>query len=578
MCQQAFYSRYMADSGSFEKLVTGLSLNERQGLLEKLKTQSTLSKGPLYYEDDSAATAYDIQTKFSSLPWFSRFWYFILGFFKSKPPLKIFEEKRISILGNMVEERTQGLYDYEKAMLLPAFFRQITRLKEAAHFFYSALDSSVNRDRGAFFAFLGSLEMPDVHNRLQEEATPEFIAEKNPDASESEMRQMAHKTMDESFSMITEEYRNSMYFNARTLNCLKELSSFLYDRVLMSFNVNNAVGGEICSAGVVRDLLINLNNLLFSLKVIPPLTLLESLFVFILQERASELAFDSNRETRLLLAKAEDSIAVIREFNKQVPLTWILRCSTRNMSLSPKEISGGEDWFVIYRDYWKRRIDFLFTDYVKDRLHRELQDSFQSFFKGKSLRMLENAQSPSSSEGLPIKGAYALSFLYTFYSVVFIPNINWVLRTILIDGEWKKKENRSEFAESFNNLVKLEDEISKFEHEISPSGDYGKRFIQAKQDMSALPVKRRKIQIIVEEATADAQKILEFARDASESIVSLLNGILGNDIRGKYDTLSNLAKISGKSNQFIAGIIDAIGYFEKVNTILGNIEAMEQGR
>ena len=568
----------MAIDGNFEKLASGLSLSERQGLLEKLNDHSTLAKGPLYFEDDKAAAVHDIQTEFSNLPWYYRFWYFIFSFFRSVSPVKIFEEKSLVDLGHKVQERGQGLYDHEKALFLPGFYRSMQRLKEAAHFFYAALDSSVNRDRGAFFAFLGSLEMPNVHNKLNDETLPEFIAGKYPDMQESELRQMAHRTMDDALAMITEEYRNDMYFSARTLNCLKELSSFLYDRVLMAFSVNKAYGGEVCYAGVVRDLLINLNNMLFSLKASPPLTLLESLFIFILQERASEQNFDINKEIQLLLSKAEDSLVVIRDFNRKVPLTWILRCSSRNMSLSPKEISGGEEWFAIYRDHWKRRIDSIFADYMKDRLQRDLQTSFTSFLNGKELKKLENAQSPANPDGIPIKGSFALSFLYTFYSAVFMPDINVILRPILIDGDWQKKENRVEYTEAYNNLIKLEDEIKKLEQEISLTGDYGQRYHQAKQEMSPLPVKRKKVQIVVEEASEEAERILEQAKDACESISYLLNGILGIDPKNKYGQLTNLAKLSGGNAQFSSDIGEIIIKFKKVLKILEDVESMESGK
>jgi len=146
----------MAGERNFDKLVSELTLNERQGLLEKMKSQSTLPRGPLYFEDDKLVPAYDLEDEYSSLPWYYRLWYFILSFFKSKAPVKLFEEKSVSVLGIMVDQRSPGLYDYQKVMLLPGFYRQVLRLKEAAQFFYSALDSSVNRDKGGFFAFLGS--------------------------------------------------------------------------------------------------------------------------------------------------------------------------------------------------------------------------------------------------------------------------------------------------------------------------------------------------------------------------------------------------------------------------------------
>lgn len=538
-----------------------------------------MSDEPLYTEDGKVVPAFDMEDQFTKLPWYSRLWYLFLSFFKSKPSLKIFEENQVAFLGNKIDEKSPGLFDYENNILLPVFYRQIQRLKDASHFFYSALDTGVNRDKGAFFAFLGSLEMPDVHNRLQEVTDPAYFTGINPGITELELRQSAFREMDDALALITGEYRNTMYINARSLYCLMGLASFLYDRLLVAFEYKSSIGGETCSAGVVKDLLISLNNTLLSLKTIPPMPLLESLFVFAMQEKAKEPGFDIGRETRALLARAESSLTVIREFNKQVPLTWILRCCTKNMSFLPVEVSGGEDWFVVYRDFWKRRFESLYSEYTKNRRQSDLLDSFRYFLKGKSLKTLANIQSGTDPGGMPIKGGFALAFLYTFYSVVFMPDINWVLRPILIDGDFVNKDNRLEFAENYNNLIKLEDEIKKFEMEISPVGDYGERYSIAKQEMSSLQIKRRKIQIVVEEAQDDARKILERAREASKSMVNILNGILGRDPKGKYGTLANLTKIGGKENhQLIAGIGDKIKLFQTVLKILDDIESMEYGR
>ena len=568
----------MAQSVNFDKLAASLSIEERHNLLEKLSGQSSLSNELLYVVDGKIGPPVDIKTEYIKLPWYYRLWYFIMSFFKSKPATKIFEDTRVSTLGTKIDEKNSSLYNYRTATLLPVFHTQLEKLKEAAQFFYSALDSSVNRDRGAFFAFLGSLEMPDVHRRLQKETDPLFIVEKHPDVAETELRQIAHKTMEDAFLMITDEYRNAMYFDARSLNCLKGLSSFLFDRVLMAFNYNSAVKGNTCSAGIVRELLITLNNILLSLRVAPPMTLLESLFVFILQDKAGEQGFDINKEIHLLLAKAEESLAVIREFNNQVPLTLILRCSTRNMSLVPQEISGGEDWFVFYREYWKRRIDSLFTDYLKDRRKLELMNSFRHFFRGKDIEMLEHAQSDLNPDGLLVKGAFALSFLHTFYSVIFMPELNAILRPIFVDGEFQKKENRVDFVDAYNVFMKLDSEVKKFEMEISPEGEYGKRYAQARQEMVALPVKRRRIQIIIEDAEENTGKILEGILNALHCMINVLGGFLGNEPGGKYLPLLNHAKFEEKDAHFVSGMEEAVLIFNKVLELLGTIEAMESGR
>jgi hypothetical protein len=350
--------------------------------------------------------------------------------------------------------------------------------------------------------------------------------------------------------------------------------------VILAFSHDASENGETCSTGIVRDLLINLNNILLSLKIVPPMELLGSLFIFILQERVGEQGFDIDRESHLLLAKAEQALAVIQEFNNNIPLTLLLRCCTRDMTLTPHELSGGEDWYAVYRDYWKKRIESLYAEYLRESRQSELIESFSVFLKDKPLKTLENSQTDTNPEGIPVKGAFALSFLYTFYSAVFMPDINWVLRPILIEGDFQKKENRLEFTEGYNNLIKLEDEIKKFEYNISLAGEYGKRYTQARQDMSStpIPVKRRKIQIIIEEAEEDAKTILDQIVFASQTMINALNGILGRDTKGKYFPLLNLSTVVGKNTEFMAGMNEVIKSFQTVLKVLDDIEAMEAGR
>jgi truncated hemoglobin YjbI len=571
----------MADSPANDKninrLVSELSVEERQNLLEKLKGQTNLSAESLYAEQEDEAPV-KFEEQYAKLPWYYRLYYFIIGLFKSLPAFRIFEDSQVGKLGREIEEAAPGLYDYQKGYLLAEFYRAVTDLKEAARFFFTALDSSVNRDKGGFYAYLGSLEMGDAHRKLQAETDPNLIAERAPDASETELRQTAFRIMEDAFSGINEEQRSNMYANARSLCCLKELSSFFFDRLIMAFGSGSSASSQTCSVNVVRELLGNLNNILFSLQSPPPLALLQSLFIFLLQDKAGEQGFDINRETRSLLAKAENSLVAIREFNKHVPLTKILRCANRDMSLSPKQISGGEDWFLVYREYWKRHIEAQFADYMRDRRHRDLLNSFRYFLKGTNLKLLDNVVSDANPDGLPIREAFALSFLLSFNTAVFMGDINKNLRPILIDGEFYKRENRTEFTESYNDLIKLEDDIKKFESNISPSGDYGKRYVLAKQDMSSLPVKRRKIQIVLEDASRDAREIIERVRAAIKSMIKILNGILKKTSDEKYDTLGNLSQLAGKGPVFVNGINESIQKLQQTLQLLDDIELMEGGR
>jgi hypothetical protein len=384
--------------------------------------------------------------------------------------------------------------------------------------------------------------------------------------------------MDDIFETITDGQRSLMYFNARCLFCLKELSAFLYDRLLSAFSFDSSLG-QVCSVRLVQDQLMNLNSILYSLPQVPAMTLLESLFVFMLQDQMGNLAVDVESEAKTMLARAEVSLAGIRNFNKNVPLTLILRCASRELSLVPKVISGGEDWFVVYRDYWKNQVDARCREFTKDHKQAALSEAFNQYLKGVPVKPLANATSAEKPGAIPVAGAQGLAFLLTFYDEVFIPDLNKVLRPILLDGEFYKRENRTQFTEAYNDLMKIGDAIRGFDFRLSTAGDYGKRYEVAKGEISSLPVKRRKIQIVVQEVSEEAMKIINNIRAACKTMVQVLDGILRKDPAGVFDTLSNIQALSGKHGPPLTSRIDeAVVKLESALKLLDEVNFLEAGK
>ncbi|MDR2478956.1 MAG: DUF5312 domain-containing protein [Treponema sp.] len=562
-----------SEGKTLNRLASELSLEERHNFLEKLRGQATLSFEPLYEAEDEQARAEDFEAQFTALAWYYRLYYFILGLFKGKPPVKAFEDRQIGKMGRAIQADAPGLYDYQRNHLLFNCFQPLVELKEAARFFFQALDASINRDKGAFYAFLGSLEMEEVHSRLQRETDPAVIMEKFPNTPESEMRQLALRTMEDALVSISDQQRGAMYYNARSLNCLKELSAFLFDRLILAFGIKS--GGQSCPVNMVRDLLVNLNNILFSLKEPPTLSLLESLFIFLLNDRNGEGGFDMNREMKILLADAENAINTIRIFNKKIPLTRILRCATRDTGLAPRQISGGEDWFQTYREYWRRKVETGIADYIQRRKYREITSAFQFFLKGTSLRILSSVVSDNNRDGFPLPEAFNLAFLRTFHTAVFLPDLNPPLRTILMDGEFFKKENRTEFTGAYNDIMNIEEDVRRLDDSLALSGDFGKRYTQAKQDLSALPVKRRKIQVVLDEASHEATEIIIRVRHSMGVINNMLHCILKKEAGGRYDGLANFDKLAGKNpEEFVQGISDAVKQIQQTLQIMKDIDSM----
>jgi hypothetical protein len=576
----------MAENETFSRLVSDMPLEERTHLLERLSTQSNISKDPLYAREEDEPML-DIEGEFARLPWYRHIWFFFLSLFKTISQIKLYEESQVRKTGKKIQLVAPGVYDYKRNLLLPIFYESMTDMRDGARFFYSALDTSINRDKGAFYAFLGSLEMQEVHQRLQNQTNPHIIIAKFPEAKEADIRKIAFHEMGEALAEITPEQRIVMYDHARSLECLKELATFRFDRLLLSFSFDPVLQGHLSPAHVMREPLENLNNILFSFKEPPSIALIESLFVFILHEKIEEDGSGMEVELRELLIKAENALVAIRTFNKHIPLTLILRCAGRNMTINPQAISGGEDWFVIYHEYWKERIEQQLSDFRTQRRQQELIESLNSFFNGKDLKNLENAYAEETNpDGMPIRGTFSLAFLQTFYTIVFINDINNGLRNILIDGKFTRRENRTIFTENYNNLIKLEDDIKLLDLHLSPSGEYGKRYGFALSETS-LQSRRRKMQVVLDDAGDEAEEIITRTKTSIEGLIAILTSIVTKDGNGQYTTLINMAHfmaknenadlsiLTTKGQMFLKTMNDIIQKFKKTLQIMEDIIILE---
>jgi hypothetical protein len=561
--------------GTFDRLAAELTLEERRDLLRKLESQAIVSDAPLFASAELPETV-SIENRFRESPLLLRLYLRLLSFFRRKSPLKLFEERMIARLGTMIQIRSPGLFDHRRNLLLNRMHEELLSLKESSRFFYEALDGSMVRDKGAFFAFLASLEFDVLHRRLQTETDPHTYAAGNSLATEAEIRQAAHKALESILASLDESQRAAMYRNVRSLLCLKELASFLFDRTLSAFS---GVGDRMsCPAYLLTDQLMLLNDILYSLEFPPSLSLLESLFVFDLQDRLGSEDFQLVEETRKLVSRAEEALSRIRQFNQRVPLTAVIRCTSRNLAYLPSHVPGGEDWFAVYREYWRKRIDEKFALFVRDRRKVQLEQSLGSFFASKPLPHPDYFQ-PAPGEGPGIRNAFVLIFFAAFYRYVFAEEINKALKVVLLEGEFYKKENRVEFTDSYNELLKLGDAIQALDKKLSPTGDLGMRYDAARKEIIALPLKRRKLASIQQEADSEALGIAERATRALRTLSSVMGGILDVEGGGRYDTLSNIGNLSGRgTGTFISSLRNALQKIEKTLQMLGEIESLEPGR
>lgn len=539
----------MDASSVFDQLVRELSDAERRDLLQKIRTGSPISDKPLYDKrEPDEEEASPIEDRLRRLGFFQRLLIAVQAFFTARKPVDVYVERLLSRLAGAIERKSPGIIEPRMAVFLPAFAEELERLKSSARFFYGYLESSIDRQRGDFYAFLASIELEETHRRLLAETNASRYADHNSRASEREVRDAVNAAFADIMTGIGEGQRAVMYRNVRALACLKALAAFPFEEILQSFTALTLGGPRVCYLYLVRERLLELADILWSFREPPSVSIFESLIVFSMRDRLGEESFDMSAVLKAELAKAEEALTRIRSFNAMIPLVDILRYATRDLQYRPAELPGGEDWFVIYKSFWRQRIDADYNRFLQER-KRTVVAAEMAEFTGRQEFESFRFIGCSEPDAVPVRQARALAFLLTFLKTVFVDDINRPLKVLLIEGEFYKKENRLEFTNSYNALLKMTEEMQQFDQKLSPAGEIGRTYRADLAAETSPQARKRDLQETVRLADTVADGLVSRTRTALQTLDLVISGILHGEVGGRYDSVSDLGYLDGKNNK-----------------------------
>jgi len=563
---------------AFHRLVSGLSQSDKKKLLEKIRVRTALSDAPLV--DKEAEEKPDtVEKRYEKLRWYKRLWYWFLGMISGKTPEEVFLNVLVSAEGKKIELLFPDIIDSKERLLKEKFQAELIKLKKAARFFYSALDASVNRDRGAFTGYLGSIIIPDVHNALTEASDPEK-PQSAADSGQSDTKiiSRALERIEDIIIKIPEHERAAMYDQARMIYCLKELACYLYDRLIISFTKSEEQENPVCPLAVVSDQLISLDNILFSIRKAPSSGLLSALFIFCMEEHRNDSGFDQESELQKFIQSAGYAVSVIRNFRRNVPLTMIIRYSIRNLSWEPAGLGGGEDWLQVYRNYWIEAAKSRYLQWKLQKKEAGLAEESETLFKGVTLLKLNNIRDEEGG-GIPVSGALSLAFFLTFHKYIFMPVISASVRPVLINGEFHRRDTGTLFAESYNDLIGLDADTGRLDKALSPDGEFGKQWEQLNTDVQPVSARKRKIRIITEEANSAVNKVIAKADSALAAIHNIISAILAKTADGS-GVLDNFRRLQSTVPDITGSLEETVRLLDnamRIRGIIKDIEAIKSG-
>ena len=566
----------MAEVTVFDQLVKSLDSEERKRLLDRLLASQHVSTEPLKPEADEDGIV-DLDSEYRRLPFFRRLVVLLRALIAGRDRYAVLEEALLHRVEVVIEHRSPGLMDFRRSMFTERMYEQIMSLRDGLQGMRAPLDLAMRREKTEFIAFLAGVEMPEVQARLLEASDPSRLWDERGDLESGALKMDVLRRCEETLDAVPKDDRRGVYYDIQALTGLAQLAIHPFGSMLSRFRRTNEIESQLGEFDQLARYLAPMAEVLTTAQYPPSEDALRAVFLYAYRDQLLDTRFDLEEHLESDLNDAEEAFGRIREFNAAVPVVSIVKAATRNLSYKPRAGGGGEDWFVIYKSFWKRRASRNYGRFYRKKKEEQLARRAAGFLGFRKLPPLVY-YTPDQFEDLVIlKHNLSLSFLKGFFHKVF-KRITKTLNLILSSGDFYKSENKREFADALAYLGLIEDNLGSFESRLSPEGDLGMQLQQARKDTRNPAARGRKIHAVAEQADRNATYLVSECYKKLLNLSQILAGILHGRSAERYDTLANLSSIGGVGNKLLISTWnEALEQVLAAVNILRDTRGLEEG-
>ncbi|UTC67101.1 MULTISPECIES: DUF5312 domain-containing protein [unclassified Treponema] len=531
---------------TFDQLVKSLSTEETQSLLESIQRGMEEFSTEAQQEEKETLSERIREHQsigISSEPFLIRLWLSIKSFLRSIPLKVIYNEELLKRMAKSLK-RTAGPYiNINQNVYSGIFYTELKNLRKTQLFFTSLL-SAYDSGKGSFYMLVSSFVAPATYERLMKETNP-FSIKIGSEVS-SNIRTGFLRKIDSVFSNLTDEEKSEMYQCAQAIEWMKSFCSLALDKTLLRFNVISD-SNATCQALTIQPEMEVLSSILYSKKNIPH-NLLQALFLMHAQETIIDDDKRMVREADEFIKEAIEALGTIRIFLKQVPLLDITRYIKKDINWMPYRLTGGEDWFIYFKQAWYERFNQKWSTWSYEQKKFNIKVQMINLLKVGDLESMKFCPWRNLWVECKFKKELPFLFLKTFFYSFYNEKQSDTLKTILVEGNFYRHENLNEYTTSYNVLEHRKGEFEKFENRLSPTGDIGTAFAKIRAEKTATLKNKNQIEGLMHTIESEAKQLINSSIDALKSVEQILTGILGGGKTSLYATITNWAVIAGANN------------------------------
>ena len=559
-----------AFNNSFDKLVSGISAEERRFLLERLKQETAaLPPQPLSVPAEQASDTRTLQVRIQTESPLYRFILWLRALLTNQSRETLYNKDVMADTARKIARAHPGLIDFPHGVLESIFYEKLKDIHDCASFFKPYI-AAAYENSGEFYVFLSTFVAPEIAEHIDNEADPYAIPFDRP--LTNELRVSLARKLDTAIRDISSEAKANMYEAVRAVEWLRQFTALPYLHFLAQFTAI-ASSSHTCPFGNAHTDYASFARVL-SNGVSISNEVLESLFFFVQRKATRTLALDADSEKALkdFLKKAAATLSSIRIFIETVPLVPIGRIVHANCTWLPEPFGGAEDWSIKFRGQWKAIFDERWNSWLADRKKHQLVDSLTVHFGLEEFPELPYRPWASLWGGIPFRCEMTAGFLAWFASNKYGEAMP-TLTTLMLEGIFLKNENRIEFSEAVNDFASTNKKIETFAESLAPRGTKGIVFESiASEHIRSLKGQAR-IDSLMLAIEAEVRELGgAFCREC-RTIENIFSGIFNESKSADYDVLQNFMTIQGRDNQdFRDKMLDVRSLLQNSFKLLAEIE------
>ena len=568
----------MDSSNTFDKMVSGISREERKSILEKLQTQelqdlpSEVNESVMADEIPLEEDTPDLETSLKKESLLFRFWIWFKALIKSDSIQNVYNDELVVEMARKISKDVPDLIDYKRKYLLVMFYNSLVEIQHCIDFFKPYVEL-YEENEGAFLVLLGSIIMPGVDNEIETQVDPYNMSFDRQITGELRVS-LIHK-MDDILKDLPAKERAIMYSGARAIEWLKHFVKLPVKNFLGKFT-QVFDGTYSCNFSSIDSELAQCARILIKGYKISN-AVLEALYLFSMRNEAGEaLDIDSgNGGATEFIQKATTELSMINTFITNIPLSSIGCIVYNNAKWRAEPFGGGEDWFVKFKSQWRKVFDSRWESWVRDCKKEKLRVRLQDYFGLTSFPQFPYRPWKEISSSLTFRYELTLGFLHSFYTSQYNEYMK-PMKVVLLEGQFRQKDNQSEFSEQMNVLGALGQELKALGDKLKDTGEYGA--ILEKFEHRGLFNSQVEMQVesVMSEMEDTVSIIIRRFGNACRILGVIISGILGQSLDTRYDSLININTVHGHENkQFRRELADTQIGLVRVLEMLTEIESID---